>query len=440
MSKATLFFFTWLLLCSLKGLSQESISFQEVAELALENNLSIRLAKQGAEVVKADNTLGNAGFMPSAEAVFDLTRAQRDSRLQFFNGEQIEADGAQSDALRGAVLFDWVLFDGLRMFATKDKLNELEALGELELQFQVEAILQAAALTYYQLSQEEAVLRVFRDRLGSSRQRYEIEQRTFELGGADELALLNAEVDMNADSAMVMQQMIRVENLQTDLNLLMNRPTDATFKTKGQIAIGSPLDPERLLPQMTAANTSLLAARTRSEVASIEMREFKAGRLPSLVLSADYSLNQQVNEVGVLQSNLTRGPNVGIAVRWNLFDGLRNQREIAKRKIIFEQAQVQEELVLKESESEWTKLYRTYRMNRAIYELEESNVRSARKNLEVANRSYELGGINALDLRLIEQKVLEAELRVLQSAYEVKVSEVQLLRLSGQITQLLEAD
>lgn len=440
MSKATSFFLVCLITSTLPVLGQESMRFQEVAELALENNLSIRLAKQEAEVAKTDNTLGNAGFMPSAEAVFDLTRAQRDSRLQFFNGEQIEADGAQSDALRSAVLFDWVLFDGLRMFATKDKLNELQALGELELQFQVEAILQTAAMAYYQLSQEEAVLQVFRDRLGSSKQRYDIEQRAFELGSADELALLNAEVDMNTDSAMVMQQIVRIENLQADLNLLMNRPPEIEFTTEGQISIGSPLDPDRLIPQMAAANTSLLAARTRSEVASLEMREFQAGRLPSLVLSADYSLNQQVNEVGVLQSNLTRGPNIGIAVRWNLFDGLRNQREIAKRKIIFEQAQLQEEQVLRESESEWTKLYRGYMMNRRIYELEATNVSAARKNLEVAKRRYELGGINVLDLRIIEQKLLEAELRVLQSAYNVKVNEVQLLRLSGQITQLIEAD
>ena len=58
-------------------------------------------------------------------------------------------------------------------------------------------------------------------------------------------------------------------------------------------------------------------------------------------------------------------------------------------------------------------------------------MQTARKNLEVAEATYRLGGINALEFRLIQLSELEAESRMLRAQYQQKIAELSLLNLSG---------
>ncbi len=45
------------------------------------------------------------------------------------NGNKPSASGIRSNNLQASVNLQWTLFDGLKMFVTRDKLEEFERLG-----------------------------------------------------------------------------------------------------------------------------------------------------------------------------------------------------------------------------------------------------------------------------------------------------------------------
>lgn len=409
----------------------DALSYEQALALCFEHNYGLKIMRNASEVAENNNTLGNAGFLPTISAGVDVNAASRDSRLEFFSGQEVEADGAQSRALGAYALLNWTVFDGFTMFATKDKLEELNLLGELELRFQMEQVALALAQLYFQIVQEQQLLAVYLESIEVSRERFDIERRSFEIGSSSELQKLNAEVDLNADRALILSQRMLIDNLKADLNFLLGRDPSIAFTPSSSIDASNGLTFEDLASTLHTQNTGLLAARARYTVASHEIREQKGNMLPQVGVFAEYGFNRQANEVGILASNLTQGPNVGVTLRWNLFDGLNARREIENRKVWFENATHEAKSVELEAKTRLVQQFNAYRFAQQLVELEQNSLLTARKNLEVAEATYRLGGINALEFRLIQLSELEAESRMLRAQYQQKIAELSLLNLSG---------
>lgn len=411
--------------------AQQPLLFEEVVIIALEQNFDVRLARGEAAIAQNNNTLGNAGFLPVIVAGADANRSTRDSRLTFFDGRTIEADNARSDQVNAFVSFDWTLFDGMKMFATRDKLRELEVLGKLEVQYRFEQVLLGLSELFFRLVQEEKLLEVYRSSLETSKMRYRIESRAFDLGGSSELQKLNAEVDMNADSALVMQQRMMVKNLKADLNLVLGRAPDTPIAVAADMRPTEKLNYNLLTKGLSESNVGLQAARVRMQVNKYEIEEVRSGFLPQVGLFADFTRNRQENEVGILERNLTSGPNIGLSLRWNLFNGFNDRRELENRKVMFANAEIERERIAAEAQTTLLKEFNAYEYALQLLAMERNSLATAKRNLEVAVESYRLGAINAIEFRAIQQSELEAEARLLTAEYLVKVSEVRLQIMSG---------
>jgi outer membrane protein TolC len=58
----------------------------------------------------------------------------------------------------------------------------------------------------------------------------------------------------------------------------------------------------------------------------------------------------------------------------------------------------------------------------------------AHLNWDIAQEKYKLGALNDVELRETQKKLLDAENRLLQSQFRCKSAEIELLRLSGQLS------
>src|SRR3954465_3468488 len=61
----------------------------------------------------------------------------------------ITRNGVRTSNLNYGVSLNWTLFDGMRMFATREKLTELEALGALNLKAQIVNSVAVVINNYY---------------------------------------------------------------------------------------------------------------------------------------------------------------------------------------------------------------------------------------------------------------------------------------------------
>src|SRR5690606_20747114 len=85
--------------------------------------------------------------------------------------------------------------------------------------------------------------------------------------------------------------------------------------------------------------------------------------------------------------------------------------------------------------AQFDKSYNNYRNSIIVYNLEQSNLNVARENAEIALERYKLGVANAIELREAQLNLAQAENRLLDAAYSVKINEISLMQLSGMLAR-----
>ena len=123
----TVFFF----LLSIQSVrSQDVLPLENVVAAALKNNYDILLVRNDSSAFALDYEYVNAAFLPRLSGNASKVWNNNDQLQNFSDGTKRERDGVKSSNLAASVNLNWTLFDGLRMFATKERLSELVRLGE----------------------------------------------------------------------------------------------------------------------------------------------------------------------------------------------------------------------------------------------------------------------------------------------------------------------
>jgi outer membrane protein TolC len=70
-----------------------------------------------------------------------------------------------------------------------------------------------------------------------------------------------------------------------------------------------------------------------------------------------------------------------------------------------------------------------------LLSLEKQNLATAQENLQIALERYKLGNLSGLELREVQQSLLEAEERLISVQYQTKIAEISLLQISGRVME-----
>ncbi|MEO8734648.1 MAG: TolC family protein, partial [Flavobacteriales bacterium] len=171
-------------------LAAQQLTADEAVRIALQNNIGVRISKASAEIATLANNPGAAGMLPSLDAIGAYNVNNSAARQEFFTGPDRNVDNANTKALNGDVELNWTLFDGLSMFATKDRLETLELIGKVQLQQDMESTTYDVLTTYYQLVQLEKAVQVQREGMRASRERLQITETGERVGSSSGLELV----------------------------------------------------------------------------------------------------------------------------------------------------------------------------------------------------------------------------------------------------------
>ena len=418
--------------------AQPLLGIEEALNIAIYNNFEVMIAKNQAQMAANFNTLGNAGFLPTVNAGAVTDASVRNTNLQFFTGEEVDRNNARNQNLNAFVELNWTVFDGFKMFATKNKLDELEKYGRYEMLFRIEVVASQVMSLYYQLVQENKYLEILNQTLAISNERVNLAETRLNIGSGSELQALNAITNRNADSSAVLQQQLLIKNIKADFNLLLGRQPTVDFAVSSDFIFLNTLDFSALTDEAEKQNKALLIARTQVAVASNQIREAQSAYYPRVNLFGAYDFNTSQNEVGVVSRTRSFGPALGASLTWNLFNGLNDKIEIQNRKMAFENAELDNKLVDLEVQTNLYKSYNDYTVWKQLLALESVNVEAAEEDVRIAKTNLDLGGLNDVEFRVIQISALNAEYRLLLAEYRTRLAEIELMRLSGRLAQALK--
>ncbi len=413
--------------------AQEVLTDEEAVRIAMERNYGIRIARLDARSAELLNTAGNAGMLPRVDAIGQYTMDNSSTKQTFFSGDVREADNADQRVLDAAVQLNWTIFDGLAMFATKDRLEALELLGQTRARQQMEATIYEVLANYYRLVQLNKALIVQQESVRISRERLSIAEAAKSIGTASGLHVVQARLDLSTDSAATLDLLAQRSTAMARLNALLGRdPATATI-VDADLPVAATLDPAAIRTAARQANSTVQQARQQRIAADLGVKELRGALLPQVDIFANYGYTKSTSAVGLLQSNQALGPDYGARLSLPIFRGFQARSALDVAKLQREQADIgsqQAELDLEEGLlNAWT----NFTLAGQRVALEEANLVGSRTQVAVALESFRLGAITSVELRDVQRGSVAAESRLLVAKYEAKLSELQLKWLAGML-------
>jgi outer membrane protein len=412
----------------------DTLRVNEAIALALQNNFSISLAQNDMQVAGVNNSPGAAGMLPRLDLTGSKTKTVNNTKQEYFNGTSKVANNAATNNFLSGLQLSWTVFDGLNMFVQRNKLNELENLSGFQLRSVIEGTVADVVNTYFEIVSQEALAKVYREALQISDDRKKFASAKYNLGSGSELAVLQATVDMNADSANLIRQISLIQNLKADLNRLLCRDLGQKFSVVMGIPVNSNLDYEGLIKKAEEENPNLQIARNAISLTSLAVRELQSQQMPRLTVNSGLRYSKSSSDADLYKFSRTYGYNVGLSFSYNIFNGFTTKQKISAARIKSESAEIGLKSMKLEIETNIWQVYNDYITNLKLIQFETGSLEFARHSFYVSEEKYRIGSLNDMEFRDSQSKLMEAENRLLSAKYLCKLAETELLRLSGQLS------
>jgi outer membrane protein len=414
--------------------AQETLNFDQAVTKCLSNNFSIQIIKKNVEISKNNNNIGNAGMLPSLAATGSIQNSNNDVNINFADGNSINQEGNNSENLNANVQLNWTIFDGFGMFISKNKLDALEELSEIDAQLQIENTLRNLVNLYFEAARQKQTLVALEENLEISADRYLRVKDKVDLGGAPKIDLLNAEVDLNQDSTNYLLAKINYENTLRNLNnLLGNGPDqsiDISLEEEGTIDL---FTRDYIVDEAMKLNSSIMQSMKSQEISQYDYNLVKASLAPQINLSSSYGYSEMTTDAGWMVLNQSTGLTAGVSANINLFNGLRTSTQLQNAKI---NMQINDMMLQDVKNQVLTNIYNNYALYESrfeIWELEKQNLKTANINYQRTQELYHLGQSTSIDLRLAQLNLLNARNSQMNAYYQLKIAESELLIISGKL-------
>lgn len=419
------------------GFAQKQLSLDEAIATALQNNYNIQLSRNDSLVAALDYSYRNYVFYPTLNANIGTSWTSNDQKQNFSDGTKRERNGVKSSNINASLGLNWTLFDGLRMFATREKAAELVKLGELEIKQQLINTVAAVIGTYYSIVRQKQQLKAIEEQMSISQVRVDLAQRKLDIGLGTRPDLLQSQVDLNAQKAARLNQETLIAQLREQLNQRMGVSISTQYDVADSIPFRHDITLGEVQAQMTASNPDLQIGQKNIDIAGFSIKERKAERWPTLSFNSAYNFSRADNKavVNPFQPLFSRnkGYNYGLTASIPIFNGLNSKRLIQQAELDKQYMQLQYKSIQSQLDLQVMNAYKDYEQQQKALELEESNIALARENVQIILETYRLGQATFLQLREAQKSLEDGYNRLIAARYNTKLAETELLRLKGDL-------
>lgn len=410
--------------------AQETVTLEQCIEKALESNYSIKISRIQEKV--AGNNLNYSPFLPTLGVSAGQKENINDTKT-ITSGEDKMTNNSRSDALTAGVALNWRLFDGMGMFVTQTKYQEMQVIGELNTQMAIENLIVSVSSSYYNVIMQHSKLDAARHSLGLSTERYKEAKDKYMLGVLSGLEAQQAKLDLNADSSNFMKQKELLKSAYITLNLSMNADLQQAMYVKDSITLREPLALQTLNDKMLQLNTTLLIGRRDLKISELDMKLARSVLLPTLDFSSGYNYSRTKQPAAVTSLNRTNGAYWGFSVNVDVFNRLEKRKNIKNARLDMENTDLSYQEAELQLRADLAQLYNIYENNLQIVSFEKESAEVAFDNLDAAIEKYKLGTLSGIEFREFQRSYIDAVDREVTAAYQAKVSELSLLLISGEL-------
>ena len=421
----------WLLFCN-NLFAQNKLTLNQAIVAALKNNCDAVILKNKAEIANINRKASIANFLPQANFTLSQTASLNNLHQQLSSGSETKKDNVTGSNINPALAVNWTLFDGMKMFATKSKLEKISEIGTLNYKDTLQTMVAQTIVAYYDIVSAKQQLTALNDAITNSTERAKLAEIQFKIGTSSKVDWLQALVDLNEKKSAAIAQQKLIEQKKAELNRIIAIAPEQNFETDDSI----PLNDEMAViaaSQLEQNNLQLKVAMKNIEVSKFVRKEIFSNYLPELSISGAYQFSQTKNSAGFTLLNQVTGWSEGIALNVPLFHGTLTKRQVQVADINVLNAETTYKKIHLLNQTKYFKAQKDYEKAIEILKLEQENILLANENLKIAQERYRLAQSTAIELRQAEQSDSDALTRLLNIRFATKVAETEMLRLMGKL-------
>ena len=398
---------------------------------ALQNSFDIQLAKNDVRINTIYNNYGFAGGLPGIsssaadrETVTSINQKYSDAT------RNVSRKGAGANSLNASVDASFLLYNGMRVKATKQRFVQLQLQSEQRLNSQIQNTIASVMTTYYDIVRQQGYIKTIDQSITVSRQRLLIIETQKSVGLANNADLYQAQIDLNALQQSKQSQQVVIDQSKTELLRLMNVKLDSAIVIEDTILADKTLLLDSVLAHLQS-NADILAAEDQIKINEQIVRQTAAQRYPSVTTTTGYVYGRTRNAAGFTLLNQNYGPYIGLAVSIPIYNGTYYKRQQRAAEINTQNASLEAKTIARDYEATVLKNYTAYASSLIQLEAQKNVFDTAQKLLDIVMKRFELRVNTILEVRAAQQSFEEEGYRLVNLAFAAKASEIELKRLGN---------
>lgn len=409
---------------------------QEAIKTAIENNYGVIISKNEIEIGSINNTWANTDLLPSVSATATKQMGVNNLQQKLSNGTVTTKKGNTSQNLNAGLAVNWRIFDGLKMFATKKRLEELERNGEYSFRKNLNETVYNVINSYYNIvtlnEQKKATL----EQIELYDDRYILSQRRFEIGTGAKYEVLQAQVDLNEQRSNLLSLQNSIATAKASLLNLLGKKPDTSFNVVDTIILLPLPAYADVQDKISKENPDVLLANSQLYILQQEKKEINSARLPSVDLNGYYNFARSSSSAGFNLFNQTYGPSGSVGISVPIFNGIVVKKQLQISDIQIKNQQITIDQTRNNLQTNLNNAYINYNNALKSIELEHNNLVLARENIMIATERYKRLNITSVELRQIQISYNDARNRLYGALFQAKMAEATVALLSGDIANL----
>lgn len=434
--KLKLLLASWLISSLAFTQSTSKLTIDEAIKTAVEKNFDVEIERNAQEIGAINNNWGTAGVFPTINATSTIGIASNNLEQRLTNGTTIKRNGAILRNINAGLAVSWRVFDGMRMFATKRRLEELEKIGELSFRSQVNTTVFNVIAAYYQIVQLNQQKKALLATIKFFEERKLIAESRFTIGTAPKTDFLQAEVDLNQQKGNLLAVENSIRIAKADFNNLLARKPETAFEVMDLIEPDADLTFAALVNKAQSDNYDLLLAQSNLSVLVQQKREIISQRLPSVTLNGNFNLSQSRNDAGFTLFNRNLGPNGNIGIAVPIFQGGNIKRQEQVADINIKNQQIIIDRLKNQVNTNLLNAYSNFQNALNLVKLEKNTLALIEENNLIATERFRKLAITSLELRQVQIDYINGQTRYINSLYMAKLAEAEMKLLAGDLSKL----
>ncbi len=414
--------------------AQNNLSLKEAVTIAVQNSYDIKLVENSATIAKNNNNYGVAGGLPTVTA-----NANNNNTLTTINqtfpdpSRNTTRNGVDGTTLNGGLTATMILFNGYRVAATKDRLASIEKQTAAALQTQMLNTSSTVMQQYYNVIRQAAFLKTIEKSIEASEERVAIVKTRQAVGVANQADLLQSNLDLNALLQAKQNQLVVLEQVKADLYNSMVVPANSNYIFTDSIQVDQKLSLSQVESKMKE-HPLLQSAQQLINVNQFLEKETKALTYPTLRANTGYNYNSNKSAAGFILLNESYGPFLGLNLSIPIYAGSTSKRAYKNAQINTVSAKIQYDNTAQDLATELFKTYQNYQNSLKQTPIEVQNYQMSEALLSLVMEKFKLGQATIVDVKQAQQSFETAGFRLTSLKFSAKIAEIELKRLSNQLS------